>query len=599
MKYFTELLDNRLMNFEELEKKESKIMSLHELIEKHIKNGQLIHFGVCGSYSSSAIQEITRQFHNKNPQFTIFTLGATTQVQYMLGANLDIPMIRKLKTTFAGDAYPRTFSAPIFNHHLKKGMEMEYWSIMAFVSSLLAGAMKVPFLPTNSWLNSSLEEENSDIFQRIKNPFKSAEPLEIEDIGIIKAIHPDVSIFHAWASDPYGNSIFVPPYGEDIYGAFACRGPVLVTTEYIVDTNYIKEYSNYVRLPGHLVTAVAEVRYGAHPSMLNGLNGGYTEDLNYLVNFNKNNRSPEKLYNFVKEWILDTKSIQGYKNKVGIESLLALSGRKTPNSWVEDLKQRIEQVKTLEEQPINTIEFMILNAANIVADRIISKNLDVILAGQGHSNLTAWLSRYIVAKKKGFTNLVAEVGFYGYLPRLGNPIIFNMLNIPTCSRTTNVLDILGFNLCCDRSSAVLGAAQIDKYGNINSSKVGSHHIIGSGGANDCGSPNKASEIFVVCQHRKEQMLDEVPYITVPGDSVSTVITTLGVLEKGDGNKELVLTEYFNLSNRPKDEILEEIKSNTGWDLKISNNLTERKEISSEELAILRLFDPNRFFIRET
>ena len=219
------------------------------------------------------------------------------------------------------------------------------------------------------------------------------------------------------------------------------------------------------------------------------------------------------------------------------------------------------------------------------------------MAGQGHSNLSAWLARYKLAKKDYYTNLVAEVGFYGYLPRPGSPFIFNVLNIPTCSMTSNIIDILGIQIGSSNSCAVLGAAQIDKFGNINSSKVGSHHLIGSGGANDCGSPNRVKEIFVVCQHKKKQLIDEVPYITVPGNSVSTVITTKGILKKVDSKGEFILIGYFNPERKPEEVILEQIKSTTGWELKVSTNLIEINEIMEEELAILRLFDPNKFFLR--
>ena len=128
----------------------------------------------------------------------------------------------------------------------------------------------------------------------------------------------------------------------------------------------------------------------------------------------------------------------------------------------------------------------------------------------------------------------------------------------------------------------LGAAQIDKSGNINSSKVGPHHLVGSGGANDCGSPNRVEEIIVVCIHGKDRMLEKVPYITVPGNVVSTVITTEGILMKKEKDNELVLKEIFNFENQSKEKLIEDIKANTGWELKISDSLIERTDVVDEE-----------------
>jgi acyl CoA:acetate/3-ketoacid CoA transferase beta subunit len=194
------------------------------------------------------------------------------------------------------------------------------------------------------------------------------------------------------------------------------------------------------------------------------------------------------------------------------------------------------------------------------------------------------------------SNLAAEVGFYGYVPRPGSPFIFNISNIPTCKMATNVIDILGINLGRSNSCAVLGAAQLDKFGNINSSKVGNHHLIGSGGSNDVGSQHRAREIFVVMVHGKDRLLDKVPYVTVPGDRISTVITTKGVLRKIDNSDELVLTEYFGPEKGPKDVVINDIKENTGWDLKVAGDVKGISICLKEKVNMLRLLDPNGFFL---
>ena len=595
LKNLLEIVKDKFTNFEDLERKESKITTLSEAIKKYIKPEQLIHVAFCGGLSAAAVQEIIRQFYNKDPNFEIITIGATQIFQYMLGANLEKPIIKKLITSFAADAIPRTNLVPIFNHHIKKGMKLEYWSLLTVNLALLAAALQVPFFPTTSLLNSSMEKENVDTFMRLENPFNKDEK-NADEIGLVKAIYPDVSIYHAWASDPLGNSIFIPPYGEDVFGAYASKGPVIVTTENIVDTNFIKKNQNFVRIPGYLVSCVVKAPFGSHPSMYYGLNGGYMEDIEFLVEFQSKNRSIEGLAEFVKEWIIGTEDFQDYKNKVGIKKLMELSGRLDPNSWIEDLKQKIKDIKTIDEEPINPLEFMILNASEIISEKIIQNKYDLVLAGQGYSNLSAWLARYKIATKKYHTNLVAEVGFYGYLPRLGSPFIFNVMNVPTCNMVSNIFNILAINIGRSKSCAILGAAQIDKYGNVNSSKIGAHHLVGSGGANDIGSPNRANEVIIVCVHKKDRLLEKVPYITVPGTSVFTVITSKGVLEKDENNNELILKEYFNPENKSQDEIIEDIKSETGWDLKISSNLKERVKLSNEELKILRLFDPYKFFI---
>lgn len=574
---------------------ESKVLSLEQAIREYVKPNQTIHFGFCGGISMGAVHEITRQFHDRDPRFHVACLGATTPVQYMLGANLHTPMIKKLTTSYAGDAYPRSSMVPIFNHHIERGMNIEYCTVLTFTLMLLGAAMDLPWLPTHSIMDSGMEEEG--YFKKVRDPFVTGSSRSDQEIGLIKSLHPDVSIYHAWASDPHGNAVFVPPYGGDIYGAYACNGPVIVTAERIVDTDYIRRHRDYVRLPGHIVAAVVELSYGSHPSMFYGLGGGgYVEDIPFLLNFHGNNRTAEQLHEFVKEWVLDVGDFQEYKRKVGVEKLLELSGRIDPASWKEDLKCQVVHVDDLDSRPINEFERLILIASDVITDILKEKNYEIILAGQGLSNLAAWMALFSLSEEDVPVDLVAEVGFYGYVPRPGSPFIFNISNIPTCKMATNIIDILGINLGRSNSCAVLGAAQLDKSGNINSSKVGNHHLIGSGGANDVGSRYRAREIFVVMVHGRDRLLDKVPYVTVPGDRVSTVITTKGVLRKIDNSNELVLTEYFGAHKGPKEDVISDIKENTGWDLRIAGDVRGISISSEEKVNMLRLLDPNGFFL---
>ena len=169
-------------------------------------------------------------------------------------------------------------------------MNIEQCIVLTFTLMLLAAAMDLPWLPTHSIIDSGMEEEG--YFKKIEDPFVTDSSSSDQEIGLIKSLHPDVSIYHAWASDPYGNVLFVPPYGGDIYGAYDCNGPVIITTERIVDTNYIRQHRDYVRLPGHIVSAVVEVSYGSHPSMFYGFDGGgYVEDIPFLLSFHRNTAS--------------------------------------------------------------------------------------------------------------------------------------------------------------------------------------------------------------------------------------------------------------------------------------------------------------------
>src|SRR5207247_5441731 len=127
----------------------------------------------------------------------------------------------------------------------------------------------------------------------------------------------------------------------------------------------------------------------------------------------------------------------------------------------------------------------------------------------------------------------------------------------------------------------LGAAQVDKHGNINSTEVpGEYLLMGSGGANDVVSC--ATESVVIASQSKERFLDKVPYITGPGDRVSALVSTLGVFEKDQG--EFVLTAVFDQNT---DEAARECVARCGWDLKVARKIRSIEPPSREELRMLR------------
>ena len=81
----------------------------------------------------------------------------------------------------------------------------------------------------------------------------------------------------------------------------------------------------------------------------------------------------------------------------------------------------------------------------------------------------------------------------------------------------------------NRCLSILGAGQIDRFGNINSTRTSSgKFLVGSGGANDAMN---ASEVILCLEQSKERFAGEIPYISGRGDSVTTVVSTSGVFKK--------------------------------------------------------------------
>jgi acyl CoA:acetate/3-ketoacid CoA transferase alpha subunit len=569
----------------------SKLTSLSEAVKRYIKPGQTLHTAIAHTLSYPLCLEILRQFRGTNPGFTLATLGAVNHAVLMTHTGL----LRKIVTSYCGDVYPYPSPNPVFQKaYAEKRVTIENWTVLTFTMRLLAGAMGLPGLPTRSLLGSGMEEENPEAFRRLEDPFGEGGP-----VGFLKPLRPDMTIMHAWAADRFGNALFAPPYAEGVWGAFAAREGVLLTAERIVSTDFIRRHAPQVRLPGYRVLGVVEAPFGAHPGGYANAGlpdmTGYAEDYDVLESFRKTCEDPKALDDWLERWVWSCRDHSDYLSRLGYERLMFLRGKADPDSWVYETDSLADQISL--DAPPNPAERMTLAAAALVAEKAKDAGYPTILAGQGNSNLAAWMARFRLLREGEPVEVMTETGFFGYLPRSGNPFLFNFANIPTCKMLTGVLDSLGVMVsgAGGRCLGVLAAGQVDRRGSFNSTKVGdSFFIVGSGGANDVAST--AREVVLVVPQTRIRYVERVPYVTGPGDRVTALVSDRGIFEKPPGKEDLRLTACFLFPDRSRDELVAEIRAHCGWNLRVASELREVPPPDSEDLRVLRLLDPRGNFI---
>ena len=145
----------------------------------------------------------------------------------------------------------------------------------------------------------------------------------------------------------------------------------------------------------------------------------------------------------------------------------------------------------------------------------------------------------------------------------------------------------------------LGAAQIDRFANINTTVIGSYEhprvrLPGAGGAPEIAG--SAGEVYLVLKQTRKTFVERLDFVTsvghgdggdyrkrlgLPGRGPVVVITDLGIFCPDQNTQELTLTNIH-----PGQEI-DEIRARTGWDLKISEDLRLTQPPTEEELAVLR------------
>ena len=130
--------------------------------------------------------------------------------------------------------------------------------------------------------------------------------------------------------------------------------------------------------------------------------------------------------------------------------------------------------------------------------------------------------------------------------------------------------------------AFLGAAQVDRHANLNSTVIGDYahpktRLPGAGGAPEIATG--CEEVVVIAPHSERTFVERLDFLTTTGARTTAVITDLGVLEPGaDG--ELALTQVHPGTT------VDEIRARTGWELRIAAALQTTDEPTSAELEAL-------------
>lgn len=150
---------------------------------------------------------------------------------------------------------------------------------------------------------------------------------------------------------------------------------------------------------------------------------------------------------------------------------------------------------------------------------------------------------------------------------------------------------------------LIGAAQIDRYGNLNTTGIGGYprskvRVAGSGGGNDIGS--SAGRLLVMMRQEKRRFIDKVDYLTTPGflnggnsrlkaglrgGGPSGVITDMGVFRFDPETKEMYL-EKCHPGITP-----EQVQANISWNLKVASKVVETEPPTKEQVEIMRILDP--------
>ncbi len=558
-----------------------KLLNLQEAVQRYVQPGMKLHLAGGIGGPSAAICEILRQHWGKNPDFTLIQGTVTGHALNLIHARLVKKIVCSVCVDISASGRP---SKVVQAAYESKQVELENWSLISLQQRLMAGAFGVPFMPTKSVLGSSIAADNEASFRCMSDPFGSG-----VKIGLVSSLLPDISIVHGCVADVEGNTILQAPYGEDLWGALASKGGVIVTVEKIVPTEFIKKYAALVKIPSYAVNAVAPAPLGLHPFSLT--NPGisdidpYERDVDFLNVLHEASASEHALDEWIREWVLDCKDQEHYLDKLG--------GR------VAEIKEKSKNVKSelapvpllQDDQEFEPREMMLIALAREILSSVDKHGHKLILAGAGLAATAAFLAHYRL-KPAGF-ELGTGNGQIGYTPVPGESILASEAGVRSSKMLTDTIMMQGVfvgggnNKCL----SILGAGQMDRYGNINSTKTSKgKFLVGSGGVNDALN---AREAILCLDQSKDRFVDKLAYVTGLGDAVTTVVSTMGIFRKAYPQDELHLVACFpDPHARSLEEKVKEIRNHCGWELKTASAVEEVPRPSPEELQLLRWIKQN-------
>ncbi len=240
-------------------------------------------------------------------------------------------------------------------------------------------------------------------------------------------------------------------------------------------------------------------------------------------------------------------------------------------------------------------EMMIVAAARELAGQ------RVCFVGVGLPNIAVNLAKRTVAPD---LELVYEAGVFGARPArlplsIGDPTI-----VTGATAVTSMYELFSFYLQGGLIDVgFLGAAQIDRFGNINTTVIGPYdspktRLPGSGGA--CEIAINARQVFVIMRQSARSFVERIDFRTSPGNlggaenaarirheqgwlgrGPSVVVTDLGVWHFDDAGE-------MRLDSLHPGATLDQVRATIGWDPKIADDLVTTPVPSPEELRLIRV-----------
>jgi acyl CoA:acetate/3-ketoacid CoA transferase alpha subunit/acyl CoA:acetate/3-ketoacid CoA transferase beta subunit len=557
-----------------------KRMTVQEAVSKFVPGGSLLAMGGFGHVrvSMAVVYEIIRQ---RKKHLAMTGKTAVHDLDLLVGSGC----VDSVEVAYSFGHELRGLS-PASRRAVETGRCKVTGEISnaGFQWRFLAAMMGLPFIPTRVMLGTDTFAHSSA--RTMVDPFSG------KQVCLLPACYPDVAVIHVPRCDKFGNAQIDGITVEDFELARAARHLIL-TTEKIVDNKLIRQEPWKTVIPFYLVSAVVETPFGSHPCQMPYQ---YFFDEEHIGEWLSASATDEGVQRYLEKYVYGMKDFEDYLQCIGgtkkLQKLNRIERFEEPMTapW---LKGKTE--KTSGKDSYSSTELLACVAARMLKDN------KSVFVGTGLPMIAAMLAQRTQAPN---LLLFFEAGGIGpEMPVL--PIsVGDSRTFYSAVAASSMHDSMAMAQAGYIDYGFLGGAQIDRYGNLNTTVIGPYEhptvrLPGSGGANDVGT--LCHQTIILMRQDKHRFLEKIDFLTTPGylsgfDSRETaglptgsgpyrVISQLGVYGFDSKSKQMTL-----LSLHPGVTV-EQITENSGFTIHIPKHISMTTPPSQKELTILKKIDP--------
>jgi len=531
---------------------------LQRVIAEHVSPGMHLHFSSSPSRSNAAVRELARVFRGTAPEFVISASGFHSTLHLLVRLGLG----RAYWACFFGDNYPTPRPNALYRALAQSSPErISVLSLLSYVEALRAGALGHDYAVNRSLVGTDVgrDLERAERFL----PLKRVPAVEGAELGLVKAIRPDITFVHAALGDEAGNVVVSAPTSEGFWAANAAQVGVIVTVERVVSSADLRPFRDAMPIARHRVLAVCEAPGGAHPQPLHveprfGV-ASYADDFEHYRLWRRLS-TDDALFARFTTWVLDAED--GERGYAEFKHAVA-TGELTRKSTWSSPREHESRVETAEAA-------LYLAAARVIQEKVQTRGYRVIIAGIGASFFASRLAKIWLERAGVHVDVIVETGLIGIpCDAEGHEFLLAEHNASRSARLSNVEDALGV-LCNagQRCLGVVGAAQVDVSGAINSTRSPEgDFLVGAGGASDIAV--NCAEVVVTVRAEPARLVERAAYVTSRGERVSAVVTDRATFSRTGANTPWRLEAVALAGQASLDEAIASLRALCPWPFEAS------------------------------